>query len=56
MFHTKYSIIPQVFSRAHRKIIPESYQSKPNLDCNYTFTIDLEPNRIPFGAESLGKM
>ena len=56
MFHTKYSIIPQVFSRAHRKIIPESYQSKPNLDCNYTFTIDLERTRIPIGAKSIAKV
>jgi len=29
--------------------------SKPNLDCNYTFPIDLEPNGISFHAKSIGK-
>ena len=29
---------------------------KSNLDCNYTFPIDLVPNRITFGAKSIGKM
>jgi len=29
--------------------------SKPNSDCNYTFSIDLEPNGIPFHAKSIGK-
>ena len=30
-------------------------KSKPNLDCNYTFPIYLEPNGISFGAKSIGK-
>ena len=28
---------------------------KPNLDCNYTFLIDLAPNEIPFGVKLIGK-
>ena len=28
---------------------------KPNLDCNYTFTIELTPNRIQFGVKSIGE-
>ena len=26
---------------------------KPNLDCNYSFPIDLAPNGFPFGAKSV---
>ena len=29
---------------------------KPNLDCNYRFPTDLAPNRILFGARSVGKV
>ena len=29
---------------------------KPNLDCNYTFPIDLAPNGLPFVANSVGKL
>ena len=28
---------------------------KPNLDCNYTYQIDLAPKCIPLGAKSIGK-
>ena len=27
---------------------------KPNLECNYTFPIDLAPIGIPIGAKSIG--
>ena len=30
--------------------------SKPNLDCNYTFTIDLITNGISSDAKSIGKV
>ena len=29
---------------------------KPNLDCNFTFLIDLAADGIPFGTEEMGKM
>ena len=29
---------------------------KPNLDCNYTFPIDLAPKGIPIGAKSIGNV
>ena len=29
---------------------------KSNLDCNYTFQIDLTPNGNPFGDGSIGKL
>ena len=35
------------------KWFSESCQMKPNLDCNYTFLIDLTPNGIPCSAESI---
>jgi len=35
--------------------LSESCSSKPNLDCNYHFPIDLAPNEIPIGAKSIGK-
>ena len=40
----------------HSEIDPESCQSKPDLDCNYTFPIDLSPIRIPNGDKSIEKM
>ena len=36
--------------------VSESGQIKPNLDCIYTFLIGLAPNRIRFGAKSIGKL
>ena len=27
-----------------------------NLDCNFTFPVDFAPNRVPFGAKSIGKV
>ena len=33
-----------------------SWLIKPNLDCDYTFPIDLTPNIISFGAKSVGKV
>ena len=44
-----------LFLRTHREIFSESFQSKPNLDCNYHCPIDLVPNRSPFGVKSVGK-
>ena len=29
---------------------------KPNFACHHTFPIDLAPNKIPFNAESIGKV
>ena len=40
----------------HKAIISESGYSKPNLDFNYTFSIDLTPNRILFGTKLIGKV
>ena len=34
----------------------ESCWSKPNLDYNYTFTIESAPYIIPFAAKSIGKV
>ena len=39
---------------AHRETDPESGQIKPKQDCNYPAPIDLAPNGIPIGAESIG--
>ena len=39
-----------------RKIFLETYQIKPNLDCNYTFPIDLTSNEILFDAKLIGIM
>ena len=36
-----------------REIDSESCYIKPNLDCDYTFLIDLAPNGISFGAKSI---
>ena len=45
---------------AHIEIVSEfcymQDKGKFNLDCYYTFPIDLTPNRIPFGAKSIGKV
>ena len=41
---------------ALKEIFPESCVAKPNLDCKYTFSIDLAPNGIHFGAKSIGKV
>ena len=30
-------------------------ENKANLDCYYSFPIDLTPNRIPLDAKSIGK-
>ena len=37
----------------HRQNFTESDQSKPNLDCNSPFPIDLAPNGVPIGAKSI---
>jgi len=38
-------------NRSHtEKSYIDSYWIKRNLDFNYTFAIDLAPNRIPFGS------
>ena len=34
----------------------ECYYINPNLDCTYTFPIDLVPNGINFRDESIGKV
>ena len=34
----------------------ESGYIKPNLDCNYPFSIDLAPNSISFCAKSIGNV
>ena len=39
----------------HREIFSESCQSKPNLDRNYHFPIDLAPIGNPIGAKSISK-
>ena len=36
---------------AYRKILSESGQLKPNLNCSYTFPIDFAPNGIPINAK-----
>ena len=38
------------------KSISETFQIKPNLDCNYRFPIDLTRNGIPFDVKSTGKV
>ena len=38
------------------KFISESCYIKLNLDRDYTFPINLEPNGIPFDSNSIGKM
>ena len=38
------------------EIFSESCKYKPNLDFIYTFLIDLAPNGIPFGANSVGNV
>ena len=42
-------------STAHREIFSESCWSKPNLDCNYPFPIDLASIGIPIGVKSIEK-
>ena len=37
------------------QIFSESRESRPNLDCNYHFSIDLAPIGIVIGAQSIGK-
>ena len=39
----------------HRKFFSISYSIKPNSDCIYHFSIDLEPNGRPFVSKSFGK-
>ena len=39
----------------NREIDPESGQFKPKLESNYPFPIDLVPNGIQFGAQSIRK-
>ena len=43
--------IQKEFLCVYREIFSESCKSKTNLDYNYPFPIDLEPIRIPIGAE-----
>ena len=45
-----------MIKRTHREVDHENGYFKPNLDCNYTFTIDLAPNIILFGAKFIVKM
>ena len=40
----------------NKEIFSESCESKPNLDCNYPFSIDLATNGIPFVVKSIGKV
>ena len=40
----------------HREILSAFCETKPNLDCNYTFPIDFTITEIPFGAKSIGKV
>ena len=42
------------FKYTHREIIFEILENKPNLNCYYTFPIDLAPIDIPSGAKSIG--
>ena len=39
----------------HRVILSKSCWTKLNFDCNYTLSIDLTRNIIPFEAKSIGK-
>ena len=43
-------------SHATSKYFHGFVKSDPNLDCNYTFLIDLAPIGILFGAKSIGKV
>ena len=36
-----------------REMFPDSGYLKPDLGCYYTFSIDLAPNGIAFGAKSI---
>ena len=40
----------------HIQINSNCYKFKPNLDCNYTFLVDLVLNGIQYGANSIGKV
>ena len=40
----------------YREIFSQSCWIKPNLDCNYTFPIDLAPKGILFDVKSMGKI
>ena len=51
-FDEKQKSIPCML--AGTDIFLESCSSKPNLDCNYHFPIDLGPNGTPFTAKSIG--
>ena len=44
-----------VLRTTHRETFSESGSIKQNLDCNYTFPIDLIWNRVQIGAESIRK-
>ena len=46
----------KLFYQAHREINFESYQIQSNLDCYYTFSIDLALNEIPFSIKSIEKV
>ena len=52
-------MLPIIFDGicTRREIDPKSRLFKPNQDCNHPFLIDIDllPNRIPFGAKSIGK-
>ena len=45
------------YARNHFMFRPSGRSgSEPNLDCNYLFPVHLAPNRIRFGAKSIGKV
>ena len=50
------SVLEDPQNPTHTEIDSESYSTRPNLDCNSTFPIDIASNRIPFGFESIGKV
>ena len=39
----------------HTEKDSKSFQIKQNLDCNYTFPVDLAPTEMMFGAKTIGK-
>ena len=45
-----------LFLRTDIETFSDTCKSKPDLDCNYTFPIDLVPNGTPFGDKSIGKV
>ena len=48
-------ILVKIRKNAQRESHSQSCSVKPNLDCNYTFPINLASNAIPFGANQSDK-